>query len=118
MARVKRFTDTLGEIRGGEVIAELTNQLREVVQRVRESGRPGALVLTLKVKTASKGIGAALIIEDDVKVKLPVAERGTTVLFATDDGELSRNDPRQPRLVEMDGPQVVQMPEAAAGANQ
>ncbi len=101
MAKVqKRFTDTLGDIRNGDVIHELTEQLREVVARVRETGRPGALVLTLKIKTASK-LGGALILEDDIKVKLPVAEKGTTVLFATEDGQLQRNDPRQPRLADL-----------------
>lgn len=107
MARVqKRFTDILSDIRNGDVIAELTEQLRDVVTRVRETGRPGSLTLTLKVKNASKGAGAALVIEDDVKVKLPTAERGTTVLFATEDGQLQRNDPRQPRLAELDRPVV------------
>lgn len=105
MARVqKRFTDTLSDIRNGDVIAELTEQLRDVVMRVRETGRPGSLTLTLKVKNASKGAGAALVIEDDIKVKLPAAEKGSSFLFATDDGQLQRNDPRQPRLVELDAP--------------
>lgn len=111
MARAqKRFTETLSDIRNGDVIAELTEALREVVTRVRETGRPGALTLTLKVKNASKGAGAALVIEDDIKTKLPSAEKGTTFLFATDDGQLQRNDPRQPRLADLDGPRVTQMP--------
>ncbi len=102
MAREKRFTETLSDIRNGDVIGELTEQLREVVQRVRETGRPGALTLTLKVKNASKGAGSAVVIEDDVKLKLPQMEKGTTFLFATADGQLQRNDPRQPRLAELD----------------
>jgi hypothetical protein len=117
--RNKRFTDVLLDIRGGDVIAELTDQLREVVQRVRDTGRPGSISLTLKVKNASKGAGAALLIEDDIKVKLPVAEKGTTILFATDEGELQRNDPRQPRLTGMDKPAtVVPMTPAATPASQ
>lgn len=108
MARVqKRFTDVLGDIRNGDVIAELTETLREVVTRVRETGRPGSLTLTLKVKNASKGAGAALVIQDDIKFKLPTVERGETFLFATEDGQLQRNDPRQPRLVELDQPATV-----------
>lgn len=103
MARVqKRFTDTLADIRNGDVIAELTEQLRDLVARVRETGRPGALTLTLKVKNVSKGLGGALTVEDDIKVKLPVAEKGTTVLYATEDGQLQRNDPRQPSLAGLD----------------
>jgi hypothetical protein len=99
---LKRFTDVLQDIRGGDVIHELTDQLREVVTRVTETGRPGELSLKLKVKPASKGAGATLIIEDDIKVKLPVHEKGTTILYATKDGDLQRNDPRQPQLVGME----------------
>ena len=95
---VKNFADTLKDIRRGDVISDATEHLRELVQRVKETGRPGALSLTLKVKPASKGDGTALLIEDDLKVKLPVAEKGSTILFATVEGNLQRNDPRQPEL--------------------
>jgi len=107
VSKSKQFTDTLRDIRGGDVIEELTAQLREVVARVRDTGRPGALSLTLKVKRASKGAGNTLVIEDDIKVKLPVAEKGETILFATDDGDLQRNDPRQPKLTGLDKPNPV-----------
>lgn len=114
MARAqKRFTDTLLDIRDGDVVHELTEQLRDIVQRVRETGRPGSLTLTIKVKNVSKGAGGALMLEDDIKVKLPVAEKGTTLLFATEDGQLQRNDPRQPRLAELDRPNVTPMPTVA-----
>ena len=119
MARVpKRFTDTLTDIRNGDVISELTDHLREVVTRVRESGRPGSITLTLKVKNMSKGAGCALAIEDDIKVKLPTTEKGTTVLFATEDGQLQRNDPRQPRLADLDRPSVTQMPMEREATNE
>lgn len=114
MARLKRFTDVLADIRNGDVITDLTDELRELVARVRETGRPGSLTLTLKVKQMSKGVGSALVIEDDIKKKLPVAEKGTTVLFATEDGELQRNDPRQPRLIDIEPRgEVATMPSAA-----
>lgn len=108
MARIqKRFTDTLADIRNGDVIGELTAELMELVARVKATGRPGTLTLTLKVKNASKGSGSALVIQDDIKVKLPTTEKGETFLFATEDGQLQRNDPRQPRLVDLDGPATV-----------
>jgi len=106
VAREKRFTDTLTELRAGETQDELTAHLRDLVLRVRETGRPGSITLTLKVKNASKGAGVALIIQDDIKVKLPVSEKGDTFLFADADGQLQRHDPRQPRLAELDGPRV------------
>lgn len=116
MARERRFTDTLIDIRDGAVVDDLTNQLRELVTRVGETGRPGSLILTLKVKSATKGqMGGALLIEDDIKCKLPIAEKGTTILFATTDGQLQRHDPRQPRLVPLDeGPTLSRIPAEAS----
>jgi hypothetical protein len=98
----KQFTDTLRDIRGGQLTEDLTERLRELVSKVNETGGGGSLTLTLKIKRAAKGSGMTLIVADDIKVKLPVGERGETILFATDDGELQRNDPRQPRLVGME----------------
>lgn len=113
MARTKRFTDVLADIRNGDVITDLTEELRDLVMAVRETGRPGSLTLTLKVKQMSKGVGAALVIEDDIKAKPPKAEKGTSVLFATEDGELQRNDPRQPRLIDLEPRgEVAQLPTA------
>jgi hypothetical protein len=118
----RQFTETLRDIRGGDVVHELTEQLREVVTRVKDTGRPGSLILTLKVKPAATGAGTALIIEDDVKIKLPMAAKGATILYANDDGGLQRNDPRQPSLLPPPDPRsVVAMPappspEAAASS--
>jgi len=115
MARDRRFTETLADIRNGDSVSELTDHLRDLVTRVLETGRTGQLTLTLKVKSASKGGGNALVIEDDIKVKLPVHEKGNTFLFATEDGQLQRHDPRQPRLVPLEeGPTVTQMPTSEA----
>lgn len=107
---VKPIYQTLAEIRGGDLVDELTQELRCLVQDVLATGKPGSLTLRLSVKNASKGSGTALLIEDDVKVKPPKPDKGTTFLFATESGELQRNDPRQPRLVEtMPTGQVVPM---------
>lgn len=114
----KRFTDTLRDIRGGEVIDELTIAFRELVQRVSETGQSGSLTLTLKCKRASKGSGNTLVIADDIKLKLPTNEKGETILFATPDGDLQRNDPRQPSLLPKLPASVHDMKDRAAeGAN-
>jgi hypothetical protein len=47
-----------------------------------------------------------LLIESQVKTKLPEPERGMTIFYATEDNKLVRNDPRQQtlplRVVEFD----------------
>lgn len=113
----KRFTDLMRDIRGGDVIDDLTEQFRTLVQRVNETGQAGSLTLTLKVKRASKGSGNTLVIADDIKLKLPTGEKGETILFATPDGDLQRNDPRQPSLLPKPAATVHEIPRAAEGAN-
>lgn len=102
----KRFVDTLTDLRNGDLQQDLTDALKEVVGRVLETGKAGKLVLTIKVRKASKGAGTSLVLVDDVKTTLPVPERGESVLFATEDLTLQRNDPRQPRLTDLDQPVV------------
>jgi hypothetical protein len=98
-AEVAALISTLQGLRNGGAIADLAEQLRDVVKNVRTTGRPGALLFTLKIKPAQKGGDHhALILEDTLKVTLPKAERGGTILYATDDNQLTRNDPRQPEL--------------------
>lgn len=94
----KGFVETLRFLRDGAAEADLNDHLEQLVAAVRETGRGGAIALTLKVKPASKGAVAVLTVEDLVKVTRPQPEQGATVLFATNDNQLQRNDPRQPEL--------------------
>mgnify|MGYP000004507465 CR=1 FL=1 len=58
MARVqKRFTDILSDIRNGDVIAELTEQLRDVVTRLER----------VKDRAALEALGAVLEAEREVQ---------------------------------------------------
>lgn len=111
--RGRRFADTLTDLRNGELQQELTDALKEVVGRVLETGKPGKLTLTIKVRKASKGVGSSLVLVDDVKTTLPTPERGESVLFASEDLTLQRSDPRQPRLADLDR-SVVAMEEREA----
>ena len=92
------FQETILQIQNGATLAELSEELRKVVAAVRETGKAGALTLTLKVVPASRGATDVLMIESQVKAKLPERERGRTVFYATDDNQLVRNDPKQQML--------------------
>ena len=89
------FVDTIREIRGGSSIAELTEQLVELVAAVKETGRAGKLTYTLLLKPASKGDGNVLMVSDQLKVAKPTLDRAQTVFFVNNDNGLQRNDPRQ-----------------------
>lgn len=92
------FTNTLAGVRKGGLIDELTEKLAELTKAVRKAGRGGRLTLTLDLKPATVGDDCALIIEDDVAIKLPKPQRARTIMFSTEDGALLRKDPRQQEL--------------------
>lgn len=92
------FFDLLREIRQGAVVSELGAELSQLVTEVRATGKPGSIVLTLEVKPVKNGGVDTMVITDTVKVKPPKYERTGTILYATEQGELTRQDSRQPEL--------------------
>lgn len=92
---MKPFTDTLNALRFGTLSEELTKKLHELTQSCTETGRAGSITLTLALKP---GKGGQVEVFDDVKVKLPKEERGSSIMFATVEGNLQREDPRQKKL--------------------
>lgn len=99
------FFDTARDIRHGQFLEDCADELQKVVRAVDESGKAGKLLIELTVKPASKGQGA-YILADKVKAKLPELPVGETILFATPEGNLVPNDPRQKNidLKAVDGP--------------
>ena len=93
MAGPKPFNDTLVQLRYGELHEELTDAINEVVSKVDVTQKAGKIVLTLAFKA---GKGGQIEIADDLKVTLPKEEKGHTIMFATPEGNLTRQDPRQP----------------------
>lgn len=91
-----QFLTVLSELQGGGTMADLQMKLAELVDAIRTHGKPGSLTFTLKITPKSNS--PQLLFEDDVKVKLPEAERETTILYADDHNHISRRDPRQPEL--------------------
>ena len=89
---VRPFTDTLIAIRFGELAEETSDALNELVQACASTGKAGSLTLTIKLKPGKAG---QMELIDDVKLKLPAPERGSTLMFATPEGNLQREDPRQ-----------------------
>lgn len=72
--------------------------LRELVEAVRETHRAGTLQIAVRVEPDKHDTGRLFFEVQKLEAKRPVAKRPTTVFFATEDGALSRRDPRQPAL--------------------
>lgn len=92
MAGPKPFNDTLVQLRFGELHEELTDAMNELVSSVDKTQKGGKLTLTLTLKP---GKGGQIELVDDLKVTLPKQEKGSSIMFATPEGNLQREDPRQ-----------------------
>lgn len=92
---VRPFIDTLRALRYGALEEELAGKLNELVLACDKTQKAGQLTLTITVKPSRAG---PVEIFDQVKATLPQFERGSTLMFPTVEGNLQREDPRQPQL--------------------
>ncbi len=78
---------------GGEVCNELADALREASTAVQLSGKASTIELRVKLTPAAKG--AFGIVFSKPKVRKSEPERGSSIWFGDENGNLHRNDPRQ-----------------------
>jgi hypothetical protein len=90
----QEFSDFLAEFGHGVTNRTAAQRLREVVQACRETGKKGSV--TIKIDVAVSG-GLAEI-KATVKASRPEGTLPGGMYFATDDGELATEDPRQTKL--------------------
>jgi hypothetical protein len=90
------ITDTLRHIGGGVFIDLASDKMSELVNAVDASGKGGSLTLTIAVKKATRG--GAMHIAGKVTLKKPAEEPMEAMLFATPEGNLIADDPRQQKL--------------------
>lgn len=94
----RTFTDELRDLRRGALVDEATEKMAELVTAVATTGKPGKLVVELTVRRASRGT-SALTVMDKITVKSPEAVTDNeTLMFATPEGSLLTQDPRQSTL--------------------
>lgn len=89
----------------GRTHDELTKALAEVVAAVADTGKSGTLTLTIKVSPA-KGVDGMVLVEDDVKAKVPTLSRAAAMFYVTEDGTLSENHPGQLGMFSVQGEQT------------
>lgn len=88
---MRDFLDVLTDIDSGEVHRHASEELAAVVAAVKETHKVGTLTLTINVKPE----GDMMIVRGEIKSKIPKAATNSSMFYATDDGELRRDDPRQ-----------------------
>lgn len=112
---MQQIIETLKAVRDGEFLKELETQMRGLVDAIKETNKGGKIQITLKLTPHKGGL---LLLEDDHRTTFPQPERDTsTVFFPTESNDLSRRDPRQPKLPEIaERPRVVSMASGGEGA--
>jgi hypothetical protein len=99
---MKSFSHLLNEINEGSVHAALTGDMAELLRTVKTTGRGGKLIVEIKVTPAVRNTNGGDIdrvnINVDRKLALPKPESPTDFFYLTDDGETTRNHPRQQSL--------------------
>lgn len=91
----RTFTATVDALRYGTLGEELTKRLTSLTQACQERGKAGKITLTLTLKP---GKGGQMEVFDDIKFVEPKEDRGSSIMFATPEGHLQREDPRQKSL--------------------
>jgi hypothetical protein len=86
---LKPFADWLAMQRKGTLANELASAMADVNQAVLDTGKPGSITLTVKVKPT--GDGTSVFITDEVKAKAPEPERGQSVFFVDEHGNPHRS---------------------------
>lgn len=94
---MQSFLMFLSQLRAGKAVEEFDNALSELVQTIRDSGSSGRLTLALEIKPMTND-DTTMAIFDKMKIDPPKKKTGQTIMYALDDGGLSRRDPRQPDL--------------------
>lgn len=89
--------DVMSQVRGGFALHKAGERLQEVLEAVRDTHQAGELTLTLKIKP-DKNDERVVTIQPIIKTKVP--EKGFTegIFFVDDDGNVTREDPKQIKM--------------------
>lgn len=90
----KEFAAFLLEQASGKTHDELTDGLRDLVNKVTDTGKKGSLTLIVTVEPM-KNDETILVVSDEIRLKLPEHDRKASIFWADKDGSLLRNDPNQ-----------------------
>jgi hypothetical protein len=95
---LKQFADTLREIPDSDVMTDCAEQLQKLLKACVTTKKGGKLVLTIDVKPVDKGGVSAVTLTPTVALKLPSEAHSGGFFFVTEDGNPSRQHPRQTEI--------------------
>ena len=105
------FLTTLGQLEAGDLARDASEALAKLVKAVATEQKGGTLSLKFTVKP--RGKNGQIEVSAEIGTKEPQPERGVTMFFSTEQGQLVRRNPAQRELDlnidEDDAPRVVSM---------
>ncbi len=104
------FDALLRNQRKGLLAGDLSEALQKLTLACASVGKAGKLTLSITITPS----GDAMTVADDIKVKLPEANKSQSIFYATEDGRLVRDNPDQKTL----DLKVIEPPKAVATAVQ
>jgi hypothetical protein len=97
------FVSLLMESQNGHAATTVNEKLRDLVKAIQETAKGGTLTLKLAIVPGKTGMGGAVltvVTSIDCVIKKPELAIGDSIFFVTDDGELTRDDPKQAAMFE------------------
>ena len=89
------LSEVIREARAGAFDHAVSEKLAEVVKAVKLTGKAGELTIKFKIKpNGDSGVS----FDPDYSGKVPSESIGTIIMFADDEGNLTRTDPRQAEM--------------------
>lgn len=106
---MQSFTDFLRDLKAGSIDRELSEELADVLQSVQESGKDASLTFSVTLKHAGEG---RVFVVPKIDTKKPKPPQMALTLFVTPEGNLSRRDPRQLSMADLQQPDYPTAPKA------
>jgi hypothetical protein len=91
---VRPFAAWLQEQSNGLSHTQLSNNLHDLIGRVRETGKKGSMLYTVTISPYDKTTDV-LQVNDTIRLKLPEHDRRSSIFFPDSNGNLTRQDPNQ-----------------------
>lgn len=91
------FTSLLTQHRGGQVLTDLSQAMRDAIEAAQLQNKPAGITLKMVFKPAANGSNA-IVVADKIKTTLPEPKPVTSFFFSDANGNLHRNDPNQREL--------------------
>lgn len=90
------FLTTIGQLEAGDLARDASEKMASLVKSVSAEQKKGEL--TLKFTFKPRGKNGQIEVSGEIVSKEPQPERGVTMFFSTEHGQLVRKDPKQLKL--------------------